>query len=183
MLSNTKTNFGSVTKFLHWLLFILLMTQFTLTTLFAMAAIGSPEKSQYILWHKSVGITIFCLTVIFVIWRARNPYPKPTNADPAWKKMVAKAVHHSLLLLLILMPILGYTLTYAAGYSASYFGWFTLPRLIAENKVLADFAVKLHITFGVVLVLLVLLHILAALHHHVILKDNVLKRMLPAFKR
>ena len=77
------------------------------------------------------------------------------------------------------MPILGYLMTYANGKTVSFFGLFTLPRLISENQNLGDIFFHFHQTLGYILFALITLHIAAALHHHFILKDIILKRMLP----
>ncbi|MGC1181602.1 cytochrome b [Legionella sp.] len=179
MLRNTTKSFGSLAKLFHWLIVILICTQFYLIwgqDLF-------PQKSliriQYILLHKSFGVTLFILGVLFIVWRTINLKPEAPEPQPHWKHIVAKIVHHSLLTLIILMPILGYLMSTADGRTVSFFGLFTLPNLITKNENLSTFFFQVHETLAYVLLALISLHVAAALHHHFILKDRVLKRMLP----
>lgn len=182
MLKNTSNTFGTITKWIHWLLVVLLAIQFTLGTLYALATPNSPQQSQFITWHKSVGLTILFWGLLFIIWNRINIRPQPANVDPAWKLMVAKIVQHTMLLLVIITPILGYGLSCASGYAVDYFDWFTLPCLVEKNDLWASILDKSHILLGLTLLGLIMLHMLAALHHHFIVKDNVLKRMLPFTK-
>lgn len=182
MLKNTSNTFGAITKCIHWLLFVLLVIQFTLGTLYALATQNSPQQSQFITWHKSVGLTILFVGLLFMIWKHMNIRPQPANVDPAWKHLVAKIVQHTMLLLVLITPILGYGLSCASGYAVDYFAWFTLPCLFEKNEQWALILDKSHILLGLTLLSLIMLHMLAALHHHFIVKDNVLKRMLPFIK-
>lgn len=179
MLKNTERHFGIITKTLHWMLFILLSTQFTLGTLYALAQKNTPQKLEFITWHKSVGLTIFIVALCFLLWNHINIRPQSAQNDPNWKRIIAKIVQHTMVLLIILTPILGYALSCSAGYLVHFFDWYTLPCFFQKNDVAAEIFEKIHITLGLTLFGLIVLHILAALHHHFILKDNVLKRMLP----
>ncbi len=182
MLKNTKYTFGTITKCLHWLIVLLLFTQLTLTWLLATSTSGTPIQSQYVFLHKSVGITIFMVAILFIIWRIFSPSPRPIDADPHWKHLIAKIVQHTLLLLILVIPVIGYLLSCADGYGINYFGWFHLPCMISKNETLGSLFYNTHFILGCILFGLICLHILAALQHHVILKDDVLKRMLPFYK-
>jgi cytochrome b561 len=70
----------------------------------------------------------------------------------------------------------------ARGFPVSWFGFFQLPDLVPKNKTLYDVFLGTHEALQWVLYTVVALHVLAALKHHFMLKDNVLKRMLPFTK-
>lgn len=181
MLKNTKTSFGSITKIIHWLLFFLITAQFLLIWQYK-AVSDTVEKSQYMLLHKSVGVTILFLTIIFIIWKLNNVKPVPSMIQPHWQHSLAKIVHQLLLILLIVMPLTGYSLSCAAGKVINYFNIFKLPCFLAANSKLAKLFDLIHQNLGFFILALAIVHILAALYHHFILKDQILKRMLPFFK-
>ena len=179
MLKNTTSRFGSVSQLFHWLIFILFTLQFLLIWRKDALPKGSPEKLSYMLMHKSVGVTVFMLGILFILWRMMNVQPIPPASQSRWKLIAATIVHKSLLTLMVLMPLVGYLLSCAAGKAVSFFGLFALPSLVPENKYLASIMDAAHGTLAVLICILVGIHVLAALQHHFIIKDNVLKRMLP----
>jgi cytochrome b561 len=102
------------------------------------------------------------------------------EADIApWQKTVSSIVHASLYVLLLAMPIVGYIANSAYGATTPFFGLFHIPPIIGKNEELATQLFTLHRWVGWLVILLVLTHISAALYHHFIRRDAVLKRMLP----
>ena len=91
---------------------------------------------------------------------------------------MAVAVHWSLYLLMIGMPLAGWVMLSAAGKPIPFFGW-ELPPLIGKDPELAKTIKEVHATVGTVGYFIIGLHVLAALYHHSISKDNTLLRMLP----
>lgn len=179
MLRNTTQYFGGITKGLHGLLVVLLTMQFILIWRYNSLPKAAAETLQYMLMHKSVGITILMLGILFIIWKIINTNPSTPGSQPHWQQVTAKIVHGSLLILMVIMPITGYALSCAAGKPIGFFGLFTLPHLIPENKNLVGILETTHEKLGILILILVGMHVLAALYHHFILKDIVLKRMLP----
>jgi cytochrome b561 len=174
MLRNTTKRFGGVTKLVHWLVFILITAQFYLVW-----DLNDSNKALYMMLHKSIGVTILLLGIFFIIWHSINIKPLPAETQPRWQYITSKIVHHTLFLLLLVMPIIGYLLSCTNGRSVNFFGWFTIPCLIAENDPLSDILFNTHVYLGYVILTLVGIHILAALYHGFVVRDNVLKRMLP----
>ncbi|KTD00945.1 cytochrome b [Fluoribacter gormanii] len=176
MLRNTAKRFGSMTKLLHWLIFILISTQYYLVWSISE---DSPLTALYIMLHKSIGMTILILGILFFIWHMINVKPMPPGTQPRWQYITSKAVHHTLFLLIILMPIIGYLLSCADGKPINFFGWFTIPCLISANDHLGGIMFSTHETLAFIILFVAGIHVLAALYHHFICKDYVLKRMLP----
>jgi cytochrome b561 len=83
---------------------------------------------------------------------------------------------------MIAMPILGWLMLSAAAKPIPFFG-LELPALIGENKELAKSLKEIHETIGVIGYYLIGIHVLAALYHHHIRKDNTLTRILPLKKK
>lgn len=183
MLRNKLNAFGSLSKLFHWLIALLVGAQFYLVWAPDFITISDTIKTQYVLLHKSFGISILVLSTLFILWRTVNIRPLLPASQSFWKQILAKIVHYSLFILLLAMPILGYLMSVADGRAVRFFGLFELPNLVSTNPKMADFYFQTHSTLGYVFLALIGLHVAAALHHHFILKDDVLKRMLPFIRK
>jgi cytochrome b561 len=106
-----------------------------------------------------------------------NP-PLPDTLKP-YERVLAHISHFGLYFFLFAQPITGWILSSASNFPVSYFGLFTLPNLVAPDKQLASTMHEVHETLFNILAAFALLHIAAALKHHFVLKDDVLRRMLP----
>jgi cytochrome b561 len=178
---NTTTHWGPVSQFLHWLIVVLLIVQVTLGTLADELPLGM-KKLALLARHKSVGITILGLAVLRLLWRWMNPTPElPDNLKP-YERVLANITHAGLYILLFAMPLSGWMMSSARGFPVSWFGYVQLPDLVAKNKPIYDALLATHETLAWVLYTIVFLHVVAALKHHFMLKDNVLRRMLPFTK-
>mgnify|MGYP001381267333 CR=1 FL=1 len=175
---NSIDRYGAVAQFLHWLIVALLVVQVTTATLADDMPLGL-AKLAMLARHKSFGMTILALAVLRLLWRFASPAPSlPTTLKP-YERGLARLTHTLLYVLLIAMPISGWIMSAAKNYPVSWFHQFTWPNPVAPDKDLGEAMEELHETFAYVLGAIVTLHILAALKHHFVLKDNTLKRMLP----
>jgi len=134
--------------------------------------------------HTSIGITVLALTAGRVAWRLAHRPPALPATTAGWEKGVAHATHWTLYALMIVMPLTGWMLVSAPASQRPFlwFGLFTVPEL-PVSKELADLGHNAHGVLGWVMAGLVVLHIAAALRHHLILRDRVLVRMAPALRR
>lgn len=181
MIKNTSSKFGSLSKLFHWLIATLVIVQFYLG-LWSVWVLpkNSPELELYIgKLHEPIGILIFGLGTVAIFWMLINQHPLFPNAMRMWERVVARVTHILLYLALLLMPITGIIMAMANGYPPNFFNLYQFPMLIEKNKDLASLAFTIHKCIGYVLLVLIILHILAALKHHFLNHDNVLKRMLP----
>lgn len=180
-IKNTSDRYGIISKFFHWIIALLVFAQFYLIL---WERYVLPEKSLlaniYISgFHKPIGILILILVILTLLWKMFNPRPGYLPNMPNWEKITARATHALLYILLIIMAMSGFIMSSAAGKPPNLFGLYQFPMLIEQNKILSDFFFKVHAISGYCLVALITLHILAALKHHFIDRDNILKRMLP----
>jgi len=130
--------------------------------------------------HKAIGLTVLALTALRVAWRlAHRPPPLPADT-PSWERGAAHATHWTLYLLLVALPLSGWVMVSGpqGRRPLSWFAAFDLPYLPATSPA-AEGAAKAHGLLGWVMLALVLLHVAAALRHHLVLRDRVLARMLP----
>jgi cytochrome b561 len=177
LLRNTTRSWGAVAQFLHWTIVALIIVQFTL----ALLAEDLPplRKLAMLARHKSVGITILALAIIRLLWRWLNPTPPLPQTLKPYERSLARVTHGLLYALLFAMPLTGWTMSSARGFPVSWFGFWQLPDLVPKNHALYEALVTTHGTLAVVLCGVVALHVAAALKHHFMHKDDVLRRMLP----
>jgi len=177
---NTNERWGSVAQFLHWLIVALIITQVILAL--RAEELHGMAKLAMLARHKSVGITILMLAVVRLSWRLINPTPiLPPTLKP-YERRLANFTHAVLYALIFALPITGWIMSSARGFPVSWFSLFQLPDLVAKNRQLYDTMVDTHEALAWTLGAVALLHLGAALKHHFVLKDSVLRRMLPFSK-
>jgi cytochrome b561 len=177
-LTNNAERYGIVAQMLHWLIMLLVCAQFGLA-LRADALPRGPALLSVLGLHKSVGITIFALMILRLLWRTFNPAPDPPAHISRWQRVAAQISHLALYGLLLLLPLFGWLMSSARNFPVSWFRLFTLPDLIAPSEAAYRFFHEGHELLARMLLLIMLLHVAAALKHHFIDGDNVLMRMLP----
>lgn len=164
--------------FLHWLVALGLIATFSVG--FYMQGLPlSPEKLKLYSWHKWAGISLLVLIIIRLAWRISNPAPELPSTMKPIEKLMAQSGHLVLYVLMLAIPISGWLMSSALGVQVVWFGVLPLPDLVNKNEVLGEFLLNLHIILNYTLLLAVLGHVAAAMQHHFIKKDNILKRMLP----
>jgi cytochrome b561 len=177
-LRNTSERYGIVSQSLHWLIVLLVLLQYLL----GIKAHGMPvslERLVLLARHKSIGITIFALMIARLAWRLYSPPPPlPPNTRP-WSAHAAHLSHALMYLLLLAMPVVGWLLSSASNLTVSWFGFVSLPNLIGPNRQAAHWLLLMHEGMAWLLLAIVIVHTGAALFHHLVLRDNVLLRMLP----
>lgn len=173
-----ENHYPSTSKLLHWLVAACVLTTVPVAIAMGRAHQGPTQDFLYN-FHKSLGILIFVLMVLRLINRivAGAPAPEPT-IEP-WQRALSSAVHGSIYVLLLAMPVVGYIANSAFGAPTPFFGLFNLPPIVGKNEALSDQLFAGHRLAGFLLVILVAMHIGAALFHHFLRGDNVLRRMLP----
>ncbi len=180
-LKSNSQRYGSVAQTLHWIIAAMIVGQFVLAYIAHYLPNGM-EKLAVLARHKSVGMTILMLAIVRLAWRWLNPPPPLPAGMPKWERIGAHVSHALLYLLLFAMPLSGWLMSSARGYSVSWFNQFTWPDLIPRSPTAFEQLHELHATLGTLLFFVAVLHVAAALKHHWWNKDTVLKRMLPFTK-
>lgn len=165
---------------LHWLVALLIIANFSLGSYMPDLPL-SPQKLQLFSYHKWIGITILLLFFFRVAVRLKFKPPALLPA-PAWQHKAADYTHGLLYLLMLAIPLTGWMMSSAKGFPVVYFGVLPLPDLVAKNKELGEFLKGVHWALNLGLFLLVGMHVAAALKHHLIDRDDTLRRMLPRGK-
>ena len=194
---NKNTKYTNVAIALHWLIGIAILFMFILgwfmtelpretpkTSSFDIFNLGlvtwevAKEQSQrtfYFDLHKSIGLTILMLVVLRVYWRFTHRPPAFLSSMKPWEKKLATATHHSLYLLMILIPLAGIIMSAASKYGVKWFGIKVIPGF--NDKGVRDLFLEFHEIFGLLLLLLLIFHILGAVKHSIVEKDGTLRRM------
>ncbi|MDT8409101.1 MAG: cytochrome b [Wenzhouxiangellaceae bacterium] len=178
---NTDEFYGLVAQALHWGIVVGIITQFVWAWRIDEAE-SIRREFALVNQHKSIGMSILGLVVLRLAWRAYNRPPPYPHSMSRWEKPLAGATHWLLYGLIVLIPLSGWAYSSAAGYGAEFFGLVDIPGFVPANETAEEILGQVHKWLGRALLALVALHVLAALRHHFILKDKVLKRMLPLWK-
>ena len=177
-LRNTPRRWGAIAQLLHWLIVLFIVAQFTLATLFEQLPAGA-KKLTLLSRHKSIGITILTLALVRLAWRWSNPTPTLPDTLKPYERTLARLTHALLYVLLFAVPLSGWLMSSARGFPVSWFGFLQLPDLVPKNKALYEALLTTHGILAWTLGIVATVHLVAALKHHFVLKDDVLRRMLP----
>jgi cytochrome b561 len=175
---NDSSRYGAIAQLFHWSIVALIITQFFLANKADGLPLG-PAKIATLATHKSVGMTIFGLAILRLIWRWFNPIPDVPATTPAWQRMAAHFSHWTLYALILVTPLIGWFMSSARNFPVSWFGVVTLPDFVEPNKATYEFLHDTHEILAATLFVIALIHAGAALKHHFFARDNVLRRMLP----
>ena len=161
---------------LHWLLALLIFVTFPLGVYMHELPL-SPDKLKLYSYHKWIGVTILMLASLRVMWRVTH-IPPPLPDDMArWQRRTSQAVHGLLYVLIVAIPLSGWLMSSAKGFQTVWFGVLPLPDLVEKNRELGDLLSTVHQALNYTLLALVILHVGAALKHHIIERRPFMQRM------
>jgi cytochrome b561 len=176
--------YGAVAMILHWLIALAIVAN--IVVVFAIPEERSPTAFAMMKFHMALGLTVLILSIARLVWRWTNPVPPlPAGLDRRLR-IAAVATHHLLYFLMVAIPLAGWLMVSANGFSPSWFGlfdWPAFPGFAGLDQAAAhdwhEVFESLHVTLGWAMVVLIPCHVAAGLYHHLMRKDNVLLRMLP----
>ena len=178
---SAQAAYTGMAKSLHWIMALGILSTFALG-LYMHELPLSPDKLRFYSWHKWAGVSLFLLLVFRLAWRlTHTPPPLPENM-PRWQSLAAHGTHHLLYLLMLVIPLSGWLMSSAKGVQTVWFGVLPLPDLLSKDKALGDALREVHETLNYLMLAIVFMHVGAALKHHWIDRDDILRRMLPARK-
>jgi cytochrome b561 len=180
MAINHGDGYGGIAIAAHWITVVLIVANLFLGLSMVPMPI-SPAKLQWYIVHKSIGTTVFLLTGARLAWRLVHGVPAPVPM-PEWQRRAARAVHALLYAVLFAIPVSGWLYSSSTGVQVVYLGAFPLPDLVAKDRELAAGLKLVHVALTRVLMVLIVVHVAAALRHHFVGRDGVLARMLPFLK-
>lgn len=178
---NTTIRYGALSVGIHWLMLLLFIAVYGSIELRVLYEKGSDPREALKAWHFMLGLLVFGLVWLRIAARLSGPTPNIQPAPDKVQQLSAKLLHLALYALMIGMPLTGWLVLSASGKVIPFFG-LELPALIGENKDLAKQIKEVHEFVGTTGYYLLGLHVIAALYHHYIKRDDTLARILPERK-
>ena len=179
-LANPVLAYSPVSKWLHWLTALCVLALIPAGIIMVRLPEGDLQNRIFDL-HRSFGVVVFGLALLRVGARQIYGTPKPVETLTPFERIASTAAHHLLLVLIFLMPLLGWMMMSAYRVDVPVFGLFTLPHLVPENETTFKVLERLHKWVGYFMALVICAHAGGALMHAVVKRDGVLQRMLPGF--
>ncbi|MCL9685574.1 cytochrome b [Legionella maioricensis] len=172
------TKYSSFSKLFHWVIAVTVIMM--LSAGFFLDELPEHLQGTAYMLHKSTGITLLFLMLLRFIWIHAAGKPGLPTSMKLWEKILSRVVQYGFYLLLIIMSLSGWIMSVAGNRVPIYFGLFkaSLPW-VGEDKSLSKFMAEAHEIIAWILIIFITLHVLGALKHHFIDKDNILRRMLP----
>jgi cytochrome b561 len=180
----TAIRYSGVAIALHWLIAAAIVAQLAvgLWMVRAMQQLDSRMAAfQAYQWHKSLGLTILVLSLARLGWRLAHPPPALPDTVTRFERIAARSVHWLLYALTIAIPLIGWAMVSASPLQIPtlIFGWFQWPHLPWFSASVEPALKSAHRWAAYLMIGLLVLHIAAALKHHFVNRDGVLRRMLP----
>jgi len=152
-------------RVLHWIIGTLMIALICIGLYMADLPRSDVHKLILVDIHKSVGVLVLLLACLRLYIRASRPVPPMIPVRHPVEAQAARGVHWSLYVFMFALPITGYVMSTAAGYSVEFFKLFTLPKLFGIHKALGGGAHTAHVWLGYALIGFITLHVLGALKH------------------
>lgn len=175
MWRNTETEYGQVAQLFHWVIGFGIIGMLILGNV--MDDLSDAAKPLAYSTHKSIGMILWVLALGRLLWRFTSH--APASSQNLFLRLASNITHVLLYSLMIIAPLSGWLMSSAAGRPVFIFNWFEIPSLLAPDPKLRELFGGIHYGSMIGFYITLALHILGALFHHYILKDNTLVRMLP----
>jgi len=185
-LKNSATDYGAVTRFLHWSIFVLFVWQYLSAAI--MTHLGRDNmllgltQGDYYDWHKSVGLVLLVLAIARLVWRKTTPLPDWAPTLSLAEQTLSHRNELRLYWCMFLLPISGYLFVMAGGFGVKLFGCYSLPNPVGKLPWLATMTLVIHIIVGYAAIVFIAWHAGLGLKHHLYDRDGFLHRMSP-FRR
>jgi cytochrome b561 len=177
IMSERLQDYGTTAKVLHWLIVALLLVQFPLGWLMPDIHRGM-KPGDAMTFHISIGMVILALIVLRLVWRLTHPVA-PESSLVTWQRAASATMHWLLYFLVLATTISGWLFASFRGWSISFFFLTPLPMLSSENPAAIRVINHWHQKFEWSLLILIGLHVAAALAHLLVYRNRVMHRMLP----
>ena len=175
---NPAGTYGPTAKLFHWLIFLLLAAQYAIGSI--MPHIGRKTLDEgWVHWHLLVGTVILFVIVARFVWRLSHPVAL-ADGLAGWELVLSRITHLTLYALVFVMTVLGWAAANDRGWTIKLFDAVPLPGLAAKGTPWAHEAGDIHDILVYVLLGFIVLHVLGALYHYFIKRDQVVQRMLMA---
>ena len=181
-LTNSPTQFGVLARSLHWLTALLILTAVPLGVIANRlpydTAEGLAQKAQLFSVHKTIGIAAFLVAFARILWALTQTRPVPLHPERRLETVLAEAVHWTLYISLLAVPLTGWVHHAAVdGFAPILWPLGQNLPMVPKSQLVGEVAASLHWVLTKLLIASILLHVAGALKHHLIDRDATLRRM------
>jgi cytochrome b561 len=166
----------------HWAIALLIFTAFPVGVYMHDLPL-SPDKLRLLNYHKWLGVAVFMLATLRVVWRLTHRPPELPASLAKWERMGAASMHGLLYALIFFVPLGGWLMSSAKGFQTVWLGVLPIPDLIGKDKEIGRLLEQVHQIADFTMLGLMGGHVAAALKHHFLAGDDVLVRMIPFLRR
>ena len=176
---DSPARYAAPMRWMHWCTFVLVLAAYVFINLFELFPRGSEARANVLACHYLAGLAVLLLVLPRFWLRSRHLIPAIAPPLDRWVDLLGKTIHFALYVFLLVQPVLGVITLQVGGKPVSLFG-FTLVPVFAStpDRDLSHQLEEIHGAIGTIFYWVVGLHILAALWHHFIRKDNTLRGMI-----
>ena len=171
--------YGRMAQLLHWATAVLVVVAFVYGPGGPEARVYAPSRDADRHLHETLGSAVFVLTLVRLVWRFLSTRPDPVPVS-RWMGLAASAVQGLLYILLFAVPLTAILGAWLEGHPLAWLGGIEIPSPISASHDVGVQLATIHGWLGDVILWVAGLHAVAAIYHHVILKDGVLASMVPA---
>lgn len=176
--SASVSRYGAVAQALHWITAILVLIAFIYGPGGSETRVYSAARDFDRQLHETLGLSVFVLVAVRAMWRLVDPRPEPPLVA-RWMGILAKVVQYGLYVLLFALPLTAIAGAWLEGHPLTLLGGIAIPPPTGESHALGATIAEVHTWLGDAIMWLAGLHALAALYHHFLAQDGVLRSMLP----
>ena len=178
MWRNTASGWGSGAKLLHWISAVAIVFSIAFGWWMTHLLPRSGRLPMYQL-HSVIAYYLVLLIFLRLVWRAMNPVPQLVRDAPQWERAAALFGHWALYLVTLASGISGWLLagTFRQPFTTTLFGLIPVPMIVNRDRALHQLFESWHMVLSYLLLALIVLHVAAALRHHFLKKNDVLRGM------
>ena len=176
MVRNTNTSWGWPAKALHWIaaiaILVLLIHGWWMTHV-----TPRPERFAHYNWHAALGYDVMALLILRLLWRWLHAVPVLPIDLQRWERIAAQAGHALLYVLMFAASLTGWALagTFRTPMARDLLG-IPVPQIV-NDRGLHNLFEESHTIVSYLLGVLIAVHVVGALRHHFIKRNDVLRRM------
>ena len=178
MRQKTIARYSAPTRILHWLTAVLVLVAFIYSPGGSEERVYASARDFERQLHETLGLSVLTLVLLRLAWRAVDNRPEPPLV-PRWMSLTAGAVQLALFALLFAVPLTAITGAWLEAHPLTLLGGIAIAPPVAESHALGAKIAEVHTWLGDTILWLAGAHAVAGLYHHYILKDGVLRSMLP----
>lgn len=171
-----QATYDRTARLLHWTIAVLLLAQLFFGWWLGDIPRNTPARGYYVNLHKSTGLLLGLLILVRIVWRLRHGALALPDFVPRWQRTLASASHNLLYVLMLIVPVAGYLASNFSRHGVKFFNVLILPPWGSDDKQIYTLLNQAHKLAALLLLILVVLHVAAALMHG-LRRDGIFSRM------